>query len=84
MPSKVRREEHLREGIEDADKFNTVLVSQITQLAEETITKGTLSVPWCDESCKQAVKDRNRVFRHLKKHHSLDTLNQYKKTDRMK
>ncbi len=35
------------------------------------------SVPWWNENCKKAF--RNKVFRQLKKHHSLEILIQYKR-----
>ncbi len=37
------------------------------------------SVPWWNENCKKAFKNRNKVFRQLKKHHSLEILIQYKR-----
>lgn len=37
------------------------------------------SVPWWNEEFRQAVKNRNRALRQLKKHYSTETLNQYKR-----
>ena len=60
------------------------MVAGIIQSAEETIPKSTGSrrkknVLWWDENCRKAVKSRNKAFRQLKKHHSIETLIQYKK-----
>lgn len=61
------------------------LVAVIVQSAEETIPKGVggrgkKSVSCWDENCRKAVKRRNRAFRQLKRHHSLETLIQYKRS----
>lgn len=68
----------------NVEEFNEKLVSTIIETAEETIPKtkegkGTKSVPWWDGNCRKAVKNRNKAFRQLKKHHSLDVLIQYKR-----
>ena len=60
------------------DAFNDKVVAGITQSAEETIPKRTGSrreknVPWWDGNCRKAVKSRNKAFRQLKKHHSIET-----------
>lgn len=52
------------------------------QSAEETIPKSRgskrrQSVPWWDDNSSKAIKMRNRIFRQLKVHHTLDTLTQY-------
>lgn len=80
-----RVEPLLREDVVDGDAFSKKLVAAIIQSAKETIpmsvgSKGKKSVPWWDGKCRQAVKRRNRAFRQLKKHHSLETLVHYKKS----
>lgn len=81
---KARCGEISRESMEDVDKFNAELVTAIIQSAEETIPKcggsrKRRAVPWWDESCGEAVKERNRAFRRLKTLHSMETLIQYKR-----
>lgn len=61
------------------DTFNKQLVAVIMQSAEESIPKGggsRRSVPWWDVNCSEAVT----LFRQLKKHHTLETLIQYKRS----
>lgn len=69
----------LKKQPRNVEEFNEKLVSIIIETEEETIPKtkegkGTKSVPWWDGNCRKAVKNRNKAFRQLKKHHSLDVL----------
>ena len=68
----------LAEHIVNEDEFNNKVVAGIIQSAEKTIVKSTGSkrkknVPRWDENCREAVKSRNKAFRQLKKHHSIET-----------
>ena len=65
-------------------EFNNALVNEIILSAEETIPKSKghrkcKNVPCWNDECSKAVKTRNKVFRHVKKYHSQDTLLEYKR-----
>lgn len=60
------------------------MVTAIIEAAVETIPKNAgskrkKSVPWWDESCSTAIKKRNKMFKQIKAHHTLETLINYKR-----
>lgn len=72
----------------DVNILNNKIVNEIIQAAEEIIPKSkgvgcTKNVPWWNNDCKAAIKARNKAFRHLKKHHSLEAMIMYKKAQTM-
>ena len=74
----------LGENMINVEEMNGKLVTALIQTAEETIPKSRgskreKSVPWWDDNCSKAIKKRNRAFRQLKAHHTLDTLIEYKR-----
>lgn len=67
------------------DELNKEVVTAVIKSAIESIPKASgcrnkKNMPWWDENCKQAIKARNRAFRLLKKHHSMESLGQYKRS----
>jgi len=66
------------------DEVNNQITTAIIMAAEEAIPKGRNRgnrklVPWWNEECYQAVRDRNKAFRLLKRTHTMNQLIQYKK-----
>ncbi len=81
--SEVRCGEIIEENGTEVEEAKEKLVTPITQTAEETIPKSAggkhnKNVPWLDD-CSRAIKRRNRAFRQLKAHHTLDTSVHYKR-----
>ena len=69
----------------DVDELNKVVATAIIKSENESIPKASgcrnkKNVPWWDENCRQAIKERNRAFRLLKKHRSMESLVQYKRS----
>uniref|UniRef100_A0A8C2Q875 Reverse transcriptase n=1 Tax=Cyprinus carpio TaxID=7962 RepID=A0A8C2Q875_CYPCA len=66
------------------DDVNNQITSAMIMAAEEAIPKtrsraNRKLVPWWNEECQQAVRDRNKAFRKLKRTHNVQHLMQYKK-----
>lgn len=66
------------------DELNNQITSIIIAAAEKAIprSKGRSErklVPWWTEECRQAVRQRNRALRLLKRTHNMQDLIQYKK-----
>lgn len=73
-----------QECIADEEYFNKKLTTSIIQAAEIAIPravgrKDKKSVPWWGVECRNAVKKRNKMFKLLRKHHSLEALIEYKR-----
>lgn len=67
----------------DVENLNSEVSYSIICAAEGAIPKSkpktlTRIVPWWNEKCRQAVKDRNRAFRLLKRTHNFQSLIEYK------
>ncbi|KAI2646629.1 RNA-directed DNA polymerase from mobile element jockey [Labeo rohita] len=82
--SETKCMELLNKNITNVEEMNDEIVNSIIQIAEETIPKSRgnkrkKSVPWWDESCRKAVKSRNKAFGQLKAHHTIETLINYKR-----
>ena len=65
------------------DELNEGVVTAIIKSANESIKtsgcRNKKNMPWKDKkNCRQAVKEWNRAFRLLNKHHSMESLVQYK------
>ena len=72
------------EGSGDVDILNDEVSSGMYEAATESVprSKGKMrrkTVPWWTEQCSNAVKDRNKAFRTLKRTHNFQNLIQYKK-----
>ena len=80
----VSEENMLRiEKHDDVDILNEEVSSAMYEAAMESIprSKGKMrrkAVPWWTEQCSDAVKQRNKAFRELKKSHTFQNLIQYK------
>ena len=58
------------------DEMNQQLVKVVVETAKQSIPmkSGNIrrkSVPWWNDSCAKAIRDRNRAFRQLKLHYTL-------------
>ena len=66
------------------DRINSILVEGVMGAAEKAIyrskggRKGKI-VPWWDDKCREAIKDRNRAFRRVKRDHNQESLLVYKR-----
>ncbi len=74
----------MEESTTNIEEMNWKLSSAVIQTAEGNIPKSKgkkqgKSVPWWDDNCSKVIKMRNRTFRQLKNHHTIETLIQYKK-----
>ena len=83
--SRKRFEQLHKEEWADVNELNKVAVTAIIECANESIPKASgyrnkKNVLWWDENCRQAIKEQNRAFRLLKKHHSMESLVQYKRS----
>lgn len=68
----------------DVEVFNNKLVSIIIQAAEASIPKSVgrgskKSVPWWTEECSEAIKERNKAFKQVRRNFTLQYLNEYKR-----
>ncbi len=68
----------------DIDEINKQVTSAIIKAAERAIPrskneKNRRLVPWWMEECRQAVRNRNRAFREVKRTHNIQSLIQYKR-----
>ena len=66
------------------DEINHELVEVVIESAKQSIPmrSGNIrkkSVPWWNDNCTKAIRDRNRAFRQLKLHHTLSVLIEYNK-----
>ena len=69
---------------DDVDELNDQITSIIIAAAEKSIPKSKgrserKLVPWWTEECRQAVRQRNRALRLLKRTHNMQNPIQYKK-----
>lgn len=84
--SNKRFEQLHKEEWTNVDEFNERVVTAVIKSANESIPKSSgcrskKNMPWWDEDCRQAIKVRNRAFRLLKKHHTMELLLvQYKRS----
>lgn len=70
---------------EQIDEVNTSITTAIVKGASQAIGKSTSKkkikmVPWWNKECSEAIKQRNRTFRELKRSHSFYNLLEYKQT----
>lgn len=68
----------------DIEEFEKRVREGILMAAELAIPKSSGSlkrraVPWWDEKCSEAVKNRNRAFRVLKRTHNYQHMIEYKR-----
>ena len=73
-----------KEEWEDVEELNKAVVTAIIKSAKESIPKASggrnkKNMPWWDENCRHAIRERNEAFRLLKKQHSMESLVQYKR-----
>jgi len=70
--------------LNDVKLLNSELVSAIHQAAEISIPKASgrilkKSVPWWNEQCSAAIKERSKAFEQIRKSHTFEALVQYKR-----
>ena len=69
----------------DIDEINSQITTATIEAAMESIPRSKNGrnkklVPWWTEECGQAVKNRNRAFKQVKRTHNMQHLIEYKKT----
>ncbi len=79
MLSKFNCVEMLNKNITEVEEMNENVVTAITEAAEFFFPKNGKSVPSWDERCSVVIKKRNKMFKQLKAHHTLETLINYKR-----
>lgn len=83
MLSEVKCVEMLNKNITEVEEMNENVVTAITEAVEKTIPKNAGSkrkkCVWWDERCSVVIKNRNKRFKQLKAHHTLETLINYKR-----